>query len=43
MKVVWSSAIMLSGAQCVMTSGVLLMLKWSADSLDLQLLVRYSI
>ena len=31
---VWRSATTISGAQCVMTSGMLLMLKWSADSWD---------
>jgi hypothetical protein len=31
---VWRSATTMSGAQCVMTSGVLLMLKWHADSWD---------
>ena len=31
---VWRYATTMSGAQCVMTSGVLLMLKWSADSWD---------
>ena len=30
----------MSGAQCVMTSGMLLMLKWSADSWDSLLQVR---
>jgi hypothetical protein len=37
---VWRSATTMSGAQCVMTSGVLLMLKWPADSLDYPLQVR---
>ena len=32
LRVVWKSVLMVSGAQCVMTSGMLLMLKWSADS-----------
>ena len=31
---VWRSVTTMSGAQCVMTSGVLLMLMWSADSWD---------
>ena len=31
---VWRSATTMSGAQCVMTSGVHLMLKWPADSWD---------
>ena len=31
---VWRSVTMISGAQCVMTSGMLLMLEWSADSWD---------
>jgi hypothetical protein len=38
---VWRSATIISGAQCVMMHGVLLMLKWPADSWDS--LVRYSI
>jgi hypothetical protein len=33
-KDVWRSATTMSGAQCVMTSGVLLMLKWPVDSWD---------
>ena len=32
---VWRSATMISGAQCVMTIGMLQMLKWSVDSWDL--------
>ena len=32
---VWRSATMQSGAQCVMTSGALKMLKWCADSWDM--------
>ncbi len=31
---VWKSATTMSGAQCVMTYGALLMPKWSADSWD---------
>ena len=31
---VWRSATTMSGAQCVMTCGVLLMLMWSVDSWD---------
>ncbi len=30
----WKSATTMSGAQCVMTSGALWMLKWLADSWD---------
>jgi hypothetical protein len=33
-KGVWRSATIMSGAQCVMISLVLLMLKWPADSWD---------
>jgi len=36
---VWRSATGMSGAQCVTTSGALLMLKWPADSWDSQALV----
>ena len=32
---VWKSATTISGAQCVMTIGMLPMLKWSVDSWDL--------
>ena len=38
-KAVWKSATATSGARCVMTSGVLPMLKWPADSWDSRLLV----
>ena len=33
--VVWRSATMTSGAQCVMTFGIILMPRWSVDSWDL--------
>ena len=35
----WRSAITMNGPQCAMTSGAMLMLKWSADSSDTQQLV----
>ena len=38
---VWKSAAMESGGLCVMTSGVLLMPKWYADSLDSAQQVRH--
>ena len=40
LKDVWRSATAMSGAQCVMISGGLLMLKLHADSWDSQPLVR---
>ena len=33
---VWRSATIIPGAQCVMTSGILLMLKWFVDNWDMQ-------
>ena len=36
MRVAWKSALVQSGAQCVMTSGALLMLKWPVHSWDTQ-------
>ena len=33
-KDVWRSATTMSGAQCVMTSGIIMMPEWPADSLD---------
>ena len=41
-RVVWRSAIMQSGVQCVMISGVNLMLKWFADNWGSPLMVKYN-
>ena len=35
MKVEWRCASMISGGQCVMTAGTVLMLLWCADSWDM--------
>ena len=40
-RVVWSSATMVPGAQYVMTYGVLLKLRWSADSWDTLIVVKW--
>ena len=39
-KVVWRFATIMPGAQCVMTSGELLMLMWPVDSWDSLAIVR---
>ncbi len=41
LMVVWKSASITLGAQCVMMVGMGMMLRWSADNSDFQLLVSY--
>ena len=40
-KAEWRSVLEENGEQCVMTCGVLLMPKWSADNWDMRQLVRH--
>ncbi len=43
LKAEWKSVSTMNGERCVMTCGMCLMLLWSADSWDMELMVWYSI